>query len=48
LLFISDRARGCGGGGEWAWWLLDHLPGAARAAGACPSLVIWHFQLLAA
>ena len=28
----------------WPWTLLDYLPSAARAAGACPLLVIWHFQ----
>jgi ubiquinone/menaquinone biosynthesis C-methylase UbiE len=29
----------------WPWSLMDYLPPAARAAGNCPSLVIWHFQL---
>ena len=29
----------------WPWSLTNYLPSAARAAGGCPSLVIWHFQL---
>jgi SAM-dependent methyltransferase len=29
----------------WPWSLMNYLPSAARAAGGCPSLVIWHFQL---
>jgi SAM-dependent methyltransferase len=29
----------------WPWSLMDYLPSAARAAGRCPSLVIWHFRL---
>jgi ubiquinone/menaquinone biosynthesis C-methylase UbiE len=33
---------------DWPWSLMDYLPSAARAAGHCPSLVIWHFQLPAA
>jgi hypothetical protein len=33
---------------DWPWSLMDYLPSAARAAGCCPSLVIWHFQLPAA
>lgn len=33
---------------DWPWSLMDYLPSAARAAGGCPSLVIWHFQLPAA
>ena len=32
----------------WPWSLMSYLPSAARAAGGCPSLVIWHFQLPAA
>jgi ubiquinone/menaquinone biosynthesis C-methylase UbiE len=32
----------------WPWSLMGYLPSAARAAGGCPSLVIWHFQLPAA
>src|SRR5262245_36960171 len=30
---------------DWPWSLMDYFPSAAQAAGACPSLVIWHFQL---
>jgi hypothetical protein len=33
---------------DWPWSLMDYLPSAARAAGGCPSLIIWHFQLPAA
>jgi SAM-dependent methyltransferase len=29
----------------WPWSLMDYFPPAALAAGSCPSLVIWHFQL---
>src|SRR3984957_12029752 len=29
----------------WPWSLMNYLPSAARAAGGCPSLVVWHFQL---
>jgi len=32
----------------WPWSLTGYLPSAGRAAGGCPSLVIWHFQLPAA
>jgi SAM-dependent methyltransferase len=32
----------------WPWSLMSYLPSAAQAAGGCPSLVIWHFQLPAA
>ena len=32
----------------WPWSLMEYLPSAARAAGRCPSLVIWHFQRPAA
>jgi SAM-dependent methyltransferase len=32
----------------WPWSLMGYLPSAAQAAGRCPSLVIWHFQLPAA
>ena len=32
----------------WPWSLMSYLPSAARAAGSCPSLVIWHFQMPAA
>jgi SAM-dependent methyltransferase len=32
----------------WPWSLMSYLPSAARAAGRCPSLVVWHFQLPAA
>ncbi|MBO0804222.1 MAG: class I SAM-dependent methyltransferase [Nocardiopsaceae bacterium] len=28
----------------WPWSLMSYLPSADRAAGGCPSLVIWHFQ----
>jgi SAM-dependent methyltransferase len=31
---------------HWPWSLRDYLPSAAQAAGRCPSLVVWHFQLL--
>jgi ubiquinone/menaquinone biosynthesis C-methylase UbiE len=33
---------------DWPWSLMEYLPSVARAAGGCPSLVIWHFQLPAA
>ena len=33
---------------DWPWSLMGYLPSAAQAAGRCPSLVIWHFQLPAA
>lgn len=33
---------------HWPWSLMSYLPSAAQAAGRCPSLVIWHFQLPAA
>ena len=33
---------------DWPWSLMGYLPSAAQAAGHCPSLVIWHFQLPAA
>jgi SAM-dependent methyltransferase len=29
---------------DWPWSLMDYFPSAPRAAGRCPSLVIWHFQ----
>jgi SAM-dependent methyltransferase len=29
----------------WPWSLMNYLPSAARAAGGCQSLVIWHFQM---
>lgn len=32
---------------DWPWSLMDYLPSAHRAAGRCPSLIIWHFQLVA-
>jgi hypothetical protein len=32
----------------WPWSLMGYRPSAAQAAGRCPSLVIWHFQLSAA
>jgi SAM-dependent methyltransferase len=28
----------------WPWSLMGYLPTATRAAGPCPSLVIWHFH----
>jgi SAM-dependent methyltransferase len=34
--------------GDWSYWpwsLMSYLPSAHQAAGRCPSLVIWHFQL---
>jgi hypothetical protein len=32
----------------WPWSLMGYIPSVARAAGGCPSLVSWHFQLPAA
>jgi len=29
---------------DWPWSLMAYVPGAARAAGGRPNLVIWHFQ----
>ncbi len=45
---LPEPATGIGDWQDWPWSLMDYLPSAARAAGACPSLVIWHFQLPAA
>ena len=42
---LPAPAPDIGSWGDWPWSLLDYLPSAARAAGACPPLVIWHFQL---
>jgi SAM-dependent methyltransferase len=40
-----EPAAGIGDWQGWPWSLMDYLPSAARAAGRCPLLVIWHFQL---
>jgi SAM-dependent methyltransferase len=45
---LPEPATGIGDWQDWPWSLMDYLPSAARAAGGCPSLVIWHFQLPAA
>ena len=45
---LPEPATGIGDWRDWPWSLMDYLPSAARAAGGCPSLVIWHFQLPAA
>jgi len=45
---LPEPATGIGDWQHWPWSLMDYLPSAARAAGSCPSLVIWHFQLPAA
>jgi SAM-dependent methyltransferase len=45
---LPEPATEIGDWGDWPWSLTDYLPSAARAAGDCPSLVIWHFQLPAA
>jgi SAM-dependent methyltransferase len=42
---VPEAAAGIGEWQDWPWSLMDYLPSAARAAGGCPSLVIWHFQL---
>jgi hypothetical protein len=44
----AEPAAGIGEWRDWPWSLMDYLPSAARAAGPCPSLVIWHFRLPAA
>jgi SAM-dependent methyltransferase len=45
---LPEPATGIGDWQDWPWSLMDYLPSAARTARACPSLVIWHFQLPAA
>ncbi len=45
---LPEPATEIGDWRDWPWSLMDYLPSAARAAGGCPSLVIWHFQLPAA
>ena len=45
---LPDPATEIGEWQDWPWSLMDYLPSAARAAGSCPSLVIWHFQKPAA
>ncbi len=40
-----EPTTGIGDWRDWPWSLMDYLPSAVRAAGGCPSLVIWHFQL---
>jgi SAM-dependent methyltransferase len=42
---LREPADEIGSWRDWPWSLLDYLPPAARAAGRCPPLVIWHFQL---
>ena len=41
---VPEPATDIGDWPDWPWSLLDYLPSAARAAGRCPPLVIWHFQ----
>ena len=45
---LPEPATEVGDWQDWPWSLMDYLPSAARAAGACRGLVIWHFQLPAA
>jgi SAM-dependent methyltransferase len=42
---LPEPATEIGDWQDWPWSLMGYLPSAARAAGRCPSLVIWHFQL---
>jgi SAM-dependent methyltransferase len=42
---LPSPANGIGDWPDWPWSLMDYLPSVARAAGTCPGLVIWHFQL---
>jgi SAM-dependent methyltransferase len=39
-----EPATGIGDWPDWPWSLMGYLPTATRAAGRCPSLVIWHFH----
>jgi SAM-dependent methyltransferase len=41
---LPEPATEIGDWRDWPWSLMDYLPSAARAAGGCPSLIIWHFQ----
>jgi hypothetical protein len=41
-------ATGIGDWEHWPWALAKYFPSANRAAGDCPSLIIWHFQSPAA
>lgn len=41
---LPEPATGIGDWQDWPWTLMEYLPSAVRAAGNCPSLVIWHFQ----
>jgi SAM-dependent methyltransferase len=45
---LPEPAAEIGSWPGWPWSLMGYLPSAARAAGPCPSLVIWHFQQPAA
>ena len=45
---LPEPATEIGDWRGWPWSLMDYVPSMARAAGGCPSLVIWHFQLAAA
>src|SRR5262245_14058202 len=45
---MPEPATAIGEWPDWPWSLMDYLPSVVRAAGAFPSLVIWHFQLSAA
>lgn len=42
---VPEPATDIGDWQDWPWSLMDYLPSVARAAGGCPSLVIWHFSL---
>jgi hypothetical protein len=41
---LPEPAAEIGSWPDWPWSLMGYLPSAKRAAGPCPSLVIWHFQ----
>ncbi len=45
---LPEPTTGTGDWQDWPWALMDYLPSAARAAGSCRGLVIWHFHLPAA
>jgi SAM-dependent methyltransferase len=45
---LPEPATEIGDWPDWPWSLMGYLPSAARAAGGCPTLVIWHFHLPAA
>jgi hypothetical protein len=42
---VPEPASDIGEWQDWPWSLMDYLPTAERAAGRCPSFLIWHFQL---